>query len=65
LIAVHNSMCAHSRDVRFWHKADMAIALNDVRFWGQSGHRGHAADARRGAAEAANIAKLLELVQRD
>jgi hypothetical protein len=21
-------------DVRFWHKADMAIALNDVRFWG-------------------------------
>jgi hypothetical protein len=21
-------------NVRFWHKADMAIALNDVRFWG-------------------------------
>ena len=21
-------------DVRFWHKADMAIPLNDVRFWG-------------------------------
>ena len=20
--------------VRFWHKADMAIALHDVRFWG-------------------------------
>ena len=21
------------RNVRFWHKADMAIALHDVRFW--------------------------------
>ena len=21
-------------DVRYWHKADMAIALSDVRFWG-------------------------------
>jgi glutathione S-transferase len=21
-------------DVRFWHKADMAIVFNDVRFWG-------------------------------
>jgi hypothetical protein len=20
--------------VRFWHKADMAIALSDVRYWG-------------------------------
>jgi hypothetical protein len=26
-------------DVRYWHKADMAIALSDVRFRGQSGHR--------------------------
>ena len=21
-------------NVRFWHKADMGIALSDVRFWG-------------------------------
>jgi hypothetical protein len=21
-------------DVRFWHKADIATVLNDVRFWG-------------------------------
>jgi len=27
-----------NQNVRFWHKADMAIALNDVRYWGQSGH---------------------------
>ena len=26
-------------DVCFWHKADIATALNDVRFWGQSGHQ--------------------------
>ena len=26
-------------DFRYWHKADMVIALSDVRFWGQSGHR--------------------------
>jgi hypothetical protein len=23
-----------ARDVRYWHKADMPIALLDVRFWG-------------------------------
>ena len=23
-----------SRDVRFWHKADITIVLNNVRFWG-------------------------------
>ena len=23
-----------AQDVCFWHKADMAIALHDVRFWG-------------------------------
>ena len=23
-------------NIRFWHKADMAIALNDVRFWGKA-----------------------------
>jgi hypothetical protein len=23
-----------TRNVRFWHKADMVIALSDVRFWG-------------------------------
>jgi hypothetical protein len=28
----------YGRDFRFWHKADMATLLNDVRFWGQSGH---------------------------
>src|SRR5262249_46985822 len=28
-----------SANVRYWHKADMAIAFGDVRFWGQSGHR--------------------------
>ena len=27
-----------NQNVRFRHKADMAIALNDVRYWGQSGH---------------------------
>jgi hypothetical protein len=21
-------------DVRYWHKADITIVLNDVRFWG-------------------------------
>src|SRR5262249_53365126 len=26
-------------EVRLGHKADMAIALSDVRFWGYSGHR--------------------------
>jgi hypothetical protein len=26
-------------NVRFWHKADITIVLNHVRFWGQSGHR--------------------------
>jgi hypothetical protein len=25
---------ARQRDVRYWHKADMAIALSDVRFRG-------------------------------
>jgi hypothetical protein len=34
LIAVHNSMCAHSRDVRFWHKADIQLSPGNVRFWG-------------------------------
>ncbi|MGC2075093.1 MAG: hypothetical protein WA728_03475, partial [Xanthobacteraceae bacterium] len=29
----------YDRDVCFWHKADIPIALLDVRFWGQSGHR--------------------------
>ena len=24
--------------VRFWHKAEMAVAVSNVRFWGQSGH---------------------------
>ena len=30
------SFCLRSRfaNVRFWHKGDMAIAFNDVRFWG-------------------------------
>jgi hypothetical protein len=26
-------------DFRYWHKADMARCLTDVRFWGNSGHR--------------------------
>jgi hypothetical protein len=26
-------------NVRYWHKADMATLLADVRFWGKSGHR--------------------------
>src|SRR6516164_1299006 len=34
-----NPECRVVHNVRFWHKTDMAIALNDVRFWGQSGHR--------------------------
>jgi hypothetical protein len=25
-------------NVCFWHKADITIMLNDVRFWGNSGH---------------------------
>ena len=25
------------RDARFWHKADMPLALTNVRFWGLSG----------------------------
>jgi hypothetical protein len=25
-------------DVRYWHKADIATVLNDVRFRGKSGH---------------------------
>src|SRR4026209_1930215 len=29
---------SRTRDVRFWHKADMLNALTNVRFWGQSGH---------------------------
>ena len=32
----------HCGDFRFWHKADMAIALSNVRFRGQSGHHLHA-----------------------
>jgi hypothetical protein len=27
-------------NVCYWHKADIPVALSDVRFWGQSGHRG-------------------------
>jgi hypothetical protein len=27
-------LIAAARDVRFWHKADMPMALSDVRFWG-------------------------------
>jgi len=30
-------------NVRFWHKADMAIALSDVRFRGNSGRHGNSA----------------------
>jgi hypothetical protein len=26
--------CEQRSDVRYWHKADMAVALSDVRFWG-------------------------------
>ena len=26
-------------NVCYWHKADMLIADENVRFWGQSGHR--------------------------
>src|SRR5262249_50105889 len=26
------------RDVRFWHKADIARLSSNVRFWGQRGH---------------------------
>jgi hypothetical protein len=26
-------------DVCFWHKADIATVLNDVRFWGKSGRQ--------------------------
>jgi len=29
--------CNELAYVRFWHKADMAIALNDVRFWHLAG----------------------------
>jgi hypothetical protein len=25
-------------DVCLWHKADITIVLNHVRFWGQTGH---------------------------
>jgi hypothetical protein len=25
-------------NVRFWHKADITIVLNHVRFWGNSGY---------------------------
>jgi hypothetical protein len=30
--------------VRLWHKADMAIVLNHVCFWGQSGHHANLQD---------------------
>jgi hypothetical protein len=29
---------SNPNDVRFWRKANMAIAISDVRFWGNSGH---------------------------
>jgi hypothetical protein len=28
------AMPAKQRDVRYWHKADIATVPNDVRFWG-------------------------------
>jgi hypothetical protein len=31
------SACLIRLDVRFWHLADMLDALNNVRFWWQSG----------------------------
>jgi len=30
----NRTISAAAQNVRFWHKADMAIALGDVRFWG-------------------------------
>jgi hypothetical protein len=33
-VYITRGLGAFSRNVRFWHKADMTIALNDVRFWG-------------------------------
>jgi hypothetical protein len=31
---VHNSMCAHSRDVSLWHKAEFPPSPGNVRFRG-------------------------------
>jgi hypothetical protein len=27
-------VCSNSGNVRYWHKADISIALTNVRFWG-------------------------------
>ncbi len=32
--AVQERAATRPTDVRFWHKADIAIALPNVRFWG-------------------------------
>ena len=38
MAAVHTAMLAgisySSANVRFWHKADIPVALRNVRFWG-------------------------------
>jgi hypothetical protein len=41
-VGSRDSLFDHQLDVRFWHKADMPIALLNVRFRGQSGHRAKA-----------------------
>ena len=33
-----NRLTAHTCDVCFWHKADIARMSPNVRFWGKSGH---------------------------
>jgi hypothetical protein len=38
--------CENWTHVAYWHKADVAERSTDVRFWGSSGHRVEATDAK-------------------
>jgi hypothetical protein len=42
----HVSELIELADVCFWHKADITIALPNVRYWGQSGHAPDTWDVR-------------------
>jgi hypothetical protein len=41
LVKVDGARLART-NVRFWHKADIALLSSDVRLWGQSGHSSQA-----------------------